>query len=187
MADAVRETFGTEIELENNGGVRAPLVKGPITRTDIDHDGSVRQHDRDLPRSPAVELKEVLRQTHSRRLRNPLPVGERGPGRGASRGEPIDDDRVYRGSSNSYFAGFALTGIELQRIKRTRVDVLTDYIRSKGTVHPLYDGRRVVIRNQSASGRPVHERELDAGAPLERPADRRSWPWPRPGSRGPPT
>ncbi|MBE3134929.1 MAG: bifunctional metallophosphatase/5'-nucleotidase, partial [Acidobacteria bacterium] len=35
MADAIRETFGAEIELENMGGVRAPLVKGPITGADI--------------------------------------------------------------------------------------------------------------------------------------------------------
>ena len=35
MADAVRETFGVEVELENIGGVRAPLVRGPITLADL--------------------------------------------------------------------------------------------------------------------------------------------------------
>jgi 5'-nucleotidase/2',3'-cyclic-nucleotide 2'-phosphodiesterase/3'-nucleotidase len=35
VADAIRETFGTEIELENIGGVRAPLLKGKITRGDL--------------------------------------------------------------------------------------------------------------------------------------------------------
>jgi 2',3'-cyclic-nucleotide 2'-phosphodiesterase (5'-nucleotidase family) len=32
VADAIRESFGTEIELENMGGIRAPLIKGDITR-----------------------------------------------------------------------------------------------------------------------------------------------------------
>ena len=35
MADSVREAMGTDIEFENMGGVRAPLINGNITLADI--------------------------------------------------------------------------------------------------------------------------------------------------------
>ena len=35
VTDAIRETFGTEVEFENQGGVRSPLIKGKITRGDM--------------------------------------------------------------------------------------------------------------------------------------------------------
>jgi 2',3'-cyclic-nucleotide 2'-phosphodiesterase (5'-nucleotidase family) len=145
MADAVRETFGTEIELENTGGVRAPLVKGPITRTDLitldPFDNTVVTF-----KIPGRDLKAVL-QKH-----RPAVSGIRYRVEGGQLieatvgGQPIDDNRIYTGATNSYFAGFALAGIELRKTGRARVDVLTDYIRMKGTVAPAYDGRRVVTR-----------------------------------------
>lgn len=147
VCDAVRETFGTEIDLENNGGVRAPLVRGPITRTDLI---SMDPFDNTVVTFSITgrQLREVLVK-HSPAVSGIRYRLENGELVEASvGGEPIDDARTYTGSSNSYFAGFALTGIELRRTGRTRVDVLTDYIRSKGTVRPLYDGRRVVTRNQ---------------------------------------
>ena len=145
VADAVRETFGTEIDLENTGGVRAPLVKGAITRTDLialdPFDNTVVTF-----RISGRDLKGVL-QKH-----RPAVSGIRYRIEGQRlveatvAGQPVDDDRFYTGATNSYFAGFALTGIELQKTGRTRVDVLTDYIRKKGTVTPAYDARRVVTR-----------------------------------------
>jgi 5'-nucleotidase len=35
LADALRDYAGTQIALHNTGGIRAPLLKGPITRGDI--------------------------------------------------------------------------------------------------------------------------------------------------------
>ena len=35
VADAVRETYNVDVEFENSGGVRAPLVGGDITRADL--------------------------------------------------------------------------------------------------------------------------------------------------------
>jgi 2',3'-cyclic-nucleotide 2'-phosphodiesterase (5'-nucleotidase family) len=64
-------------------------------------------------------------------------------------GKPIDDDRVYSGATNSYFAGFALRGISQENTGKLRLDVVTEYIRQKGTLTPLYDGRRVVIGGRS--------------------------------------
>ena len=64
-------------------------------------------------------------------------------------GQPLDDARVYRGVTNSYFAGVALKGLTtLQDTGKARLDVLVDYIRQKGTVRPAYDGRRVVSNNR---------------------------------------
>jgi 5'-nucleotidase/UDP-sugar diphosphatase len=145
MADAVRETFGTEIELENMGGVRAPLVKGPITRTDLialdPFDNTVVTF-----RISGRDLKSVLLK------HRPAVSGIRYRIEGARLveasvgGQPIDDDRSYSGATNSYFSGIALAGIELQKTGRLRADVLTEYVRKKGTVTPTYDGRRVLVR-----------------------------------------
>jgi 5'-nucleotidase / UDP-sugar diphosphatase len=145
MADAIRETFGTEIEFENLGGVRAPLVKGPITRTDVitmdPFDNTIVTF-----KITGRQLKDILAK-HAPvvsgiryRLENGV-VTEATIG-----GQPIDDGRVYSGAANSYFAGFALDGVELDKTKQLRVEVLINYIRAKGTVRPSYDGRRIVIR-----------------------------------------
>jgi 2',3'-cyclic-nucleotide 2'-phosphodiesterase (5'-nucleotidase family) len=145
MADAVRETFGTDIEFENTGGVRAPLVKGPITRTDLitldPFDNTVvtfKMSGRDLK---AVLLKHRPAVSGIRYRIEGGQLIEASVG-----GQPVDDTRIYSGATNSYFAGFALGGTEIQKTGRPRVEVLADYIRKRGTVTPAYDGRRVVIR-----------------------------------------
>lgn len=147
VADAVRETYGTEIELENTGGVRAPLVKGKITQADL--------ADMDPFENTVVtfeitgrQLKEVLLKTR------PAVSGLRyriDRGRLAEvtvGGKPVEDDRVYTGATNSYFLGFALKGIESVNTGKLRREVVAEYIRKKGTVRPLYDGRRVIIEPQ---------------------------------------
>jgi len=60
-------------------------------------------------------------------------------------GKPIQDTRVYTGSTNSYFAGFALKGIQVNNTGKPRLDTVISVIRKKRTVSPAYDGRRVVI------------------------------------------
>jgi hypothetical protein len=67
-------------------------------------------------------------------------------------GRPVEDGRTYSCATNSYFAGFALKGLEQQNTGRLRIDVVADYLRAKGTVTPAYDGRRVVIGRRSRSG-----------------------------------
>lgn len=144
VADAVRETFGTEIEMENLGGVRAPLVRGAITRGDL-----VTMD----PFSNTIVLYEIRGNDLRRILErySPAVSGLRyrvEDGRlleASVNGEPLAEDRVYRGSANSYFAGFALKGIDLKDTGRKRIDVLTEYIRTKGQIQPAYDGRRIVL------------------------------------------
>jgi hypothetical protein len=60
-------------------------------------------------------------------------------------GKPLEDERVYSGASNSYFAGRALKDLGVTDSGKPRLQILTDYIRKKGTIHPAYDGRRVVV------------------------------------------
>jgi 5'-nucleotidase/UDP-sugar diphosphatase len=145
MADAVREMFGTEIELENMGGVRAPLVKGQITRTDLialdPFDNTVvtfRISGRDLK---AVLLRHRPAVSGIRYRIEGTRLVEATVG-----GHPVDDDRSYSGATNSYFAGIALASIEAQKTGRVRADVLTEYVRKKGMMTPTYDGRRVVVQ-----------------------------------------
>jgi len=144
MADAVRETFGTEIEMENQGGVRSPLVKGPITR------GSLVDMD---PFNNTVvtfqitgrDLKQILKRYTPAVSGIRYRIEDRELVDATVGGAPIVDDRVYTGASNSYFAGFALKGFQVQDTGKPRLDVLIDYVRAKGTVRPSYDGRRAVI------------------------------------------
>jgi 5'-nucleotidase len=150
VADAVRSTFGTEIEFENMGGVRAPLVAGPITRGDViamdPFDNTVLAFS-----LPGREVKRILQQYAPAvsglryRIENGTLV------EATIGGQPIDDDRVYSGTTNSYFATCALKGIELRETGRYRLDVLLDYIRRQGSVQPTYDGRRVILGSPLAS------------------------------------
>jgi 5'-nucleotidase/UDP-sugar diphosphatase len=59
-------------------------------------------------------------------------------------GKPVRDDAVYTGASNSYFAPWALKGIEYTDTGRPRLEVLREYVRSKKVISPKYDGRRRV-------------------------------------------
>jgi 2',3'-cyclic-nucleotide 2'-phosphodiesterase (5'-nucleotidase family) len=144
VADAVRETFKAEFGLENGGGVRAPLVAGPITTGDLvtmdPFNNTVV-----LFEATGAQIKQLLARNA------PYPSGVRyrlidGVVTEATiGGAPIQDDRVYKGVTNSYFAGVALKGFTQKDTGRTRLDVVTEYIRSRGTIAPAYDGRRVVI------------------------------------------
>ena len=144
VADAVREAFGTEIEFENMGGVRASLIKGNITRADL--------IDMDPFNNTVVtfkitgrQLKEILARSrpavsglHYRMEGGQLSEVTVG-------GQPVDDNRVYTGAANSYFAASAMKGIEVKDTGKLRLDVVIEQIRKKGTVRPVYDSRRIII------------------------------------------
>ncbi|MCJ7546906.1 MAG: bifunctional metallophosphatase/5'-nucleotidase [Deltaproteobacteria bacterium] len=146
VADAVRETFGTEIEIENLGGVRSPLLKGKITRGDlvaldpfantvVTFEITGRQLRKILARyAPAVS--GVRYRLESGELVEAL-----------VNGEPLQDGRRYTGATNSYFAGRAFKGarVRFQDTGKQRLEVLVNFIRQKGTILPVYDKRRVVI------------------------------------------
>jgi 5'-nucleotidase / UDP-sugar diphosphatase len=142
-ADLVRETFGTEIEFENLGGIRAPLIAGDITRADLvaldPFNNTVVTFN-----ITGRRIREVLKNhapavsgIRYRLANNELEA--------SVNGQPLQDDRVYTGASNSYFASNAIKELALRDTGRKRLDVITDYIRQKGTISPVYDGRRIVI------------------------------------------
>jgi 5'-nucleotidase / UDP-sugar diphosphatase len=143
VADAVRETYGTEIGLENLGGVRAPLVKGDITLeglTQLDPFSNTVVTFKITGR----KLKDILLLSKPAvsGIRYKLESGQLVEA--TIGGKPVIDNQVYSGTSNSYMAGTALKGIEVVDTGKVRLNVVMDYIRKKGTVRPLYDGRRVV-------------------------------------------
>jgi 2',3'-cyclic-nucleotide 2'-phosphodiesterase (5'-nucleotidase family) len=150
MADAIRETFNTDLEMENMGGVRAPLVRGPITLADL------------VNLDPFSNTVVTYKITGSQ-LRNillhqePAVSGiryhiENGDLKEVTvNGKPLEDAREYTGASNSFFAGKTLKGANITWVDtgRPRQDVLVEYIKGKKTITPSYDGRRIVGRDSS--------------------------------------
>jgi 2',3'-cyclic-nucleotide 2'-phosphodiesterase (5'-nucleotidase family) len=144
VADLVREAVGTEIDLENMGGIRAPLIKGNITRADL-IDLDPFENKVVTFKITGRQLKDILRKTRPAisGLRYRLDHGEITDL--TVGGKPVEDDHVYTGATNSYLAERALKGIETSDTGRVRLDVVIEQIRKRGTVKPVYDGRRVVI------------------------------------------
>ncbi len=147
VADAVRETVGADFELENLGGVRAPLIQGPITLGDImtvdpfeDTVVTFKMSGRDLKRLLAEEAPAVSGIRYRLMGRHLIEA--------TLDGHPLEDDRLYQGASNSYFAAHALKNVPCADTGRLRSAVVTDYIRKKGTLEPAYDGRRVVLEGE---------------------------------------
>jgi hypothetical protein len=67
-------------------------------------------------------------------------------------GRTIEDGWTYTGAANSYIAGFALRGFSREDTGRLRLDVVTAFLRQKGTVTPSYDGRRTIIGRRNRTG-----------------------------------
>ena len=151
VADAVRETFKVDVGFENSGGVRAPLVAGNITRADLvtmDPFGNTVV----LFKATGAQIKDLLARhaPYVSGIRYRLVDGKLEEA--TIDGQRIDDARLYTGVTNSYFAGFAFKGIAQEDTGRTRLDVVTSYLRAKGSVAPAYDGRRVIIGRRNRSG-----------------------------------
>ena len=144
VADAVRDMMGTEFELENAGGVRAPLVSGAITQADLvtmdPFDNKVITF-----KATGKQIRDILSRyaPFVSGLRYRIVSGKLTDV--TINGQPLDDEKTYAGATNSYFAGTALKGIEQVNTGRNRLDVVTAYVKKKGTVEPAYDGRRVII------------------------------------------
>jgi 2',3'-cyclic-nucleotide 2'-phosphodiesterase (5'-nucleotidase family) len=144
VADAVRESFSAEFGMENMGGVRAPLIRGAITRADL---VTMDPFNNTVVTFTATgkEIRQLLQRYSPAvsgiryRLENKQLVDV------TIGGQPLDDTRTYSGVTNSYFAGYALKGMTTQDTGKPRLEVLISYIRSKGTIRPAYDGRRVVV------------------------------------------
>lgn len=148
MADALRESTHADFAVENMGGIRAPLLKGTITRGDLvtldPFNNTVVTFE-----ATGKQIRQILQRYAPSvsgiryRLENKVLVDA------TIDGKPIDDSRTYTGVTNSYFAGYAIKGATaIQDTKKPRLDVLIQYIRDKGTIRPAYDGRRVVTNDR---------------------------------------
>ena len=144
VADAVREMVGAEFEMENAGGVRAPLVSGDITLADLvtmdPFDNTVITF-----KATGRQIRDILSRytPYVSGLRYRVVSGRLTEV--TINGQVLDDEKTYAGATNSYFAGSALKGITQQNTGRNRLDVVTEFVKKKGSVEPAYDGRRVII------------------------------------------
>lgn len=146
VSDAIRAVMGSEFDIQNLYGVRIQLAKGPITYYDLA---------RMLPFGNTVvrfeitgrALKQILerqRPTCSANLRYRVENGRLVEA--TLNGEPIRDDAVYKGTTNSYFADRYLKPMNIPFVDtgRKRLDVVAEYIRQQKQVAPVFDGRRIV-------------------------------------------
>jgi len=148
VADAVREAYHADIDFENEGGVRAPIIAGPITRATL-AEVDPFQNTVVTFKMKGSEIRKLLLQ------RKPAVSGIRYRIFGGNLesvtmadGRSLDDGHAYACATNSYFAGRALGGFEItdrQDTGKNRFDVILESIKKAGTVAPAYDGRRVVI------------------------------------------
>jgi 2',3'-cyclic-nucleotide 2'-phosphodiesterase (5'-nucleotidase family) len=159
--DALREVTQSEFAIGNLGGIRAPLLRGDITKGDI------------VTLDPFTNTVVTFKATGSQILfllkrYAPSVSGIRYILRGEPAevtigGKAVEEGRIYSGVTNSYFAGVALKplSIQVQDSGRVRMEVLAEYIRKKGTLTPLYDGRRVIVSRQRPASNQDARKESD--------------------------
>ena len=143
MADALRETYKTDFALENMGGVRAPILAGDITGADL---AAVDPFDNTLITFSmrGSRLRGILRSQRPAVSGITYRIEKNAVTMATVGGKPLDDNKTYSGVTNSYFAKVLLKGIKTKDTGSLRLDMLTEYIRRKGTISPVYDSRRVV-------------------------------------------
>jgi 5'-nucleotidase/UDP-sugar diphosphatase len=148
MADAMRATAATEFDLQNLGGVRAPLVRGPITYADL---VTVDPFSNTIYtfKITGSQLKTLLEKERPA-VSGIRYVIEYGRLKEATiSGQPIEDSRIYFGSTNSYYAQFILRDItDKTDTGVSRISALVEYIRRQKRIKPAYDGRRIIRSNE---------------------------------------
>lgn len=145
VCDALRATLQSDFDVQNMHGVRIELAKGTISYYDLA---------RMLPFGNTIVRFEIRGRDLKTLLdrHRPAVSGIRYRVEGGKlveatlNGEPIQDDMLYKGTTNSYFADKVLKemGVPYADTGRKRLDVVADYIRKAKRVAPAYDGRRSV-------------------------------------------
>jgi 2',3'-cyclic-nucleotide 2'-phosphodiesterase (5'-nucleotidase family) len=144
VADSIRDQTGVDFEMENLGGVRSELAKGPITFGDLVtldpfgdtivtfHATGAQIKTMLISEQPAVS---GISYAYDRGHLTSATIG----------GKPIEDSKIYFGAANSYLAGSILKDItDKADTKKTRIQAVQAYIQKNTPVKPAYDGRRVV-------------------------------------------
>ena len=144
IADAVREQMGVDFDIENMGGVRSPLARGPITYADMvnmDPFGNTivtfRATGRQIKAMLASDRPAVsgIRYVYTTDALTEATLN----------GKPIEDDKIYTGATNNYYARTLLADItDKADTGKPRLETVLAYIRAHKTITPLYDARRVL-------------------------------------------
>lgn len=145
VGDCVRAEMGSQLDFQNVSGIRIQLARGAITRYDLA---------KMMPFGNTVvkfeikgrELKEILQR------RRPTVSGiryrvENGQLTEATvDGKSIDDDAVYTGTTNSYFAKMYLKPLNVDYVDtgEDMLEVVARHLRKVREVSPAFDGRRVI-------------------------------------------
>ena len=134
-----------DFDLQNMFGIRIELARGAISYFDLA---------RMMPFGNTVVRLEITGRDLKRLLAEQRPtvsgiryrVQNRQLVEATINGAPIEDGRIYKGTTNSYFADRYLKplGISYADTGKVLLDVVADYIRKQRRVSPVYDGRRVV-------------------------------------------
>ena len=145
VGDAVREDLKTEFDIENAGGVRSFLPRGPITYGDVvtlDPFGNtvVTFH------ATGKQIKRIL-ETNSPHVSGIRYKLKNGVLQEVSlHGLPLEDDKLYFGATNSYYANFILKEVKDKTdTKQPRLNSILKFFRARKSVAPSYDNRRVII------------------------------------------
>ena len=158
VADALRETAGVQIGLQNVGGIRAILARGPITRGAI-FDVIPFQNTLVTMNLTGLQLKQLLNRRvlavsgvrvswDSTRPRGSQLLSVTLPG-----GQPIQDAAEYSVASNDFMAAGGDGLLELTQGTSTRDtgillrDAIASYLRKHPVVTAATDGR-VTIRTR---------------------------------------
>jgi 2',3'-cyclic-nucleotide 2'-phosphodiesterase (5'-nucleotidase family) len=155
IADVYREKGKTQIGLQNTGGIRTRIVKGPIT-WGAAFEVLPFQNTLVTLKLTGAQLKQTLNvgliAVSGLRVHLDLkkPAGQRLVSVTMPDGAPIDDKALYSITTNDFVMaggdGFSEVGKGIE-IKDTGIllrDVLVDYIKAHVTVSPALDGRVTV-------------------------------------------
>lgn len=151
VADATREVTGADLAMQNYGGVRASILKGPVRMWEMAEM---------LP----FENKIVVLDLTGERILDELSSGsqyysfsgltvlyEEGNDRPISatiKGEELEDDQLYSVATIDYLSNRYFSDIEgVRETGMLQRDAVADYIREKGEISPVLDGRTRIVED----------------------------------------
>lgn len=142
LCDALRSYEGTQVGIYNVGGVRGDIAKGPIKMWDI---ACVFPFDNRVVtlKVSGKRLKQGLLEYSPYVSGVRYRVKDRQLLDATIGGKPVEDDSIYTVAAADYSAGAIFSDVP---VKSTGVGYrvpLSEYIRSKKTIAPPNDGRRI--------------------------------------------
>jgi len=150
VADAMKAAApGADFDLENRSGVRAPILKGPITFGDIvavdPFENTVFTY-----KIKGSALKTLLAQTRPLSSAGLRYAVARNADTGAwslvsasVNGKPIEDETIYNGAASSFYfnASVKSKATEYNDLGTSRREAIIAYIKKNSPISPAEDGR----------------------------------------------